>query len=57
MAFDSVNRDCLWYKLQNIGINGKIYNIIKSLYWNIELTLRMNNRLIDLFSVYSGVRH
>ena len=30
-AFDSVNRDCLWYKLRNIGVNGKIYNIIKSL--------------------------
>ena len=29
-AFDSVNRDCLWYKPQNIGINGKIYTIIKS---------------------------
>ena len=55
-AFDSVNRDCLWYKLQNIGVNGKMYNIIKSLYWNIESTVRVNNRLTDWFSVYSGVR-
>ena len=55
-AFDSVNRDCLWYKLQNIGINGKVYNIIKSLYWNIESGVRVDNRLTDWFSVYSGVR-
>ena len=55
-AFDSVNRDCLWYKLQNIGVNGKMYNIIKSLYWNIDSTVRVNNRLTDWFSVYSGVR-
>ena len=44
-AFDSVNRDCLWYKLQTIGINGRIYNIIKSLYWNIEPATV--NRLTD----------
>ena len=55
-AFDSVNRDCLLYKLRNIGVNGKIYNIIKSLYWNIESTVRVDNRLTDWFSVYSGVR-
>ena len=34
-AFDSLNRVYLWYKLQKIGVNGKIYNIIKSLYWII----------------------
>lgn len=38
------------------SVNGKMYNIIKLLYWNIESTVRVNNRLTDWFSVYSGVR-
>ena len=31
-AFATVNRDCLWYKLSNIGINGHILSAIMSLY-------------------------
>ncbi|MES9882132.1 MAG: reverse transcriptase family protein [Sedimenticola sp.] len=55
-AFDSVNRDCLWYKLLGIGIDGKVYNIIKSLYANVEACVRVNGQLSDWFSVDSGVR-
>ena len=29
-AFDTVNRDCLWYKLMSIGINGKFLNEVQS---------------------------
>ena len=31
-AFDSVNRDMLWYKLMKIGVTGSFLNAVKSLY-------------------------
>ena len=34
-AFNSVNRDCLWFKLMNIGIQGNILKLIKSMYENL----------------------
>ena len=55
-AFDSVNRDCLWLKLMNIGIHGNILNLIKSMYENLEACVRVNGQLTDWFSVESGVR-
>ena len=55
-AFDSVNRDCLWFKLMNIGIHGNILNLIKSMYENLEACVRVNGQLTDWFSVNSGVR-
>lgn len=39
-AFDNVNRDCLWYKLQKYGINGKLSNAVKSLYDNSACTYK-----------------
>ena len=30
MAFDSINRDLLMYRLLEINIDGKIYNAIKA---------------------------
>jgi len=34
-AFDSVNRQVLWKKLDYYGISGKIVNVLKSMYDNI----------------------
>ena len=36
-VFNSVNRDCLWFKLMNIVIHGNILNLIKSMYENLEV--------------------
>ena len=33
-AFDWVDRDLLMYRLLTYGINGKIYNAVKSMYQN-----------------------
>ena len=55
-AFDSVNRDCLWFKLMNIGIQGNILKVIKSMYENLEACVKVNGQLTDWFSVTSGVR-
>ncbi|MES9883775.1 MAG: reverse transcriptase family protein [Sedimenticola sp.] len=54
-AFDSVNRDCLWFKLLNVGIRGKMINIIQTLYKQVEATVKINGRLTDWFTVNSGV--
>ena len=55
-AFDSVNRNCLWFKLMNIGIRGNTLKLIKSMYENLEACVRVNGHLTDWFSVTSEVR-
>ncbi|MES9880684.1 MAG: reverse transcriptase family protein [Sedimenticola sp.] len=55
-AFDSVNRDCLWYKLMSMGVSGNMLQIIKKLYENVQACVRVNNQLTDWFSVDAGVR-
>ena len=36
-AFDYIVRENLWYKLVNLGLRGKILNIIKSMYYSVIL--------------------
>ena len=55
-AFDSVQRDFLLYKLNNIGIDGKMYFSIKSLYENTKACVRVNQEFTSLFATPSGVR-
>ena len=38
-AFDTVNRDLLWYKLMRIGITGRILDAEQSLYVNVQCTV------------------
>ncbi len=42
-AFDNVNRDCLWFKLQNMGVKGRLLCAIKSLYEDVKCSVRINN--------------
>lgn len=55
-AFDNVNRHLLWFKLMQLGINGKFLNAVKALNNNIQSTVRVNNLFTDFFSVNSGVK-
>ncbi len=55
-AFDSIDRDLLLYKLLLNNVNGKMYNSIKSLYYNTEACVRVNNILTDWFLTGSGVK-
>ena len=36
-AFDTVQRDCLWYKLMSLGIKRKILKAVQSLYTKVQL--------------------
>ena len=56
-AFDRVNRDCLWYKLQCMGIKGKMYTAIKSLYENVACYVKLNGtHITKQFKVLQGVK-
>ncbi len=55
-AYDCIDRNILWKKLSNSGINGRILNAVKSLYSNVSSSVRLNGRLTDWFDVTSGLR-
>ena len=55
-AFDSVQRDCLWYKLLSVGITGKMFNAIKSLYVDVNCAVRVNDTLTPWFPVSVGLK-
>ena len=55
-AFDSVNREFLFYKLLLNNINGKFYNAIKALYNDTLSAVQINQYLTDWFITESGVR-
>jgi len=55
-AFDCVNRDQLFYKLLQVGIEGKMYYIIKALYDQTESNVKVNNCFTEWFDTKSGVR-
>ena len=56
-AFDSINRDLLWKKLEhNFNIKGRFLNILKTMYENVSNCVRVNDDVSDWFSINSGVK-
>lgn len=55
-AFDYVVRDNLWYKLIQLGLRGKILNIIKSMYATVKSRVKVCNKLGNDFYCSLGVR-
>ena len=55
-AFDYIVRENLWYKLINLGIRGKILNIMKSIYSNVKSRVKFCNKLGNEFPCSLGVR-
>ena len=55
-AYDSVNRDILWMKLEKLGFNGHLLNAIKSLYSNILCSVKLNTFTTDWFEVTCGLK-
>ena len=54
-AFDFVSRANLWYMMIKCGIDGKLSDIIKSLYENIKLWVKCFNSLSDLYTCDAGL--
>ncbi len=55
-AFDYVVRENLWYKLIQLGVSGKMLNIVKSIYNNVKTRVKHNNQVSEEFSCILGVR-
>ena len=55
-AFDTVWRSGLWTKLLNIGIKGKVFNVIRSMYSEIKLCIKFNGAVSQYFCCKNGVR-
>lgn len=55
-AFDSVNHELLFAKILSIGITGKIYKVIKTMYKNLHSCVKVENMATDWFAVERGVR-
>jgi hypothetical protein len=55
-AFDSVIHSVLLYKLCSIGISGPFYNIIKSMYKNNLMHIKVEKKLTQTFCPNIGVR-
>ena len=54
-AFDSVNRYKLWFKLFNVGIRGKLLQIIQSLYSNVKSCVKYDGFLSEYFQNEMGL--
>ncbi len=55
-AFDRIWHEGLLFKLTKLGINNIFYNIVKSMYNNIELQIKIGDKLTDAFQSNIGVR-
>ena len=47
-AYDSINRNLLWSKLEDLGLAGNILNVIKVIYMDVQYCIRLNGLLIGL---------
>ena len=54
-AFDTVNRNALWYKLYRLGLNGKILRVVKDMYTKVKSCVRKGNSYSDFFDNYIGL--
>nr|XP_006824602.1 PREDICTED: RNA-directed DNA polymerase from mobile element jockey-like [Saccoglossus kowalevskii] len=55
-CFDTVWRSGLLYKLQANCINGRLYNIIKSMYNNIKFYVELDDKMTPAFQTDNGVK-
>ncbi len=55
-AYDFVNRDMLWWKLQKLGIAPKFLLALKSLYQNVQCCVCLNGWMSDWFHVKAGLK-
>ena len=54
-AFDNINRTLLSRKLDRLGVCGKMYSVITSLYTNVKSCVKFMNNISEAFNVDTGV--
>ncbi len=55
-AYDRIDRNLLWHKLSRIGISGNMSSSLKSLYENVQCTVRINGHKTEWFEVGAGLK-
>lgn len=55
-AFDYIDRIALWGKILQVGLNGKLINIIHNIYNNAKSCVRLEGKLSSFFPCKVGVR-
>ena len=55
-TFNKVDRNCMWYELHDIGVTGKMFNAIKSLYTDVTCKVRINGQCTESFPVKCQAR-
>ena len=55
-AFDSIQYRLLWSKLSACCVHGKMYSVIRTMYQNLQCSVRVGGALTDWFSQTAGVR-
>ena len=55
-AYDKINRDLLLLKLQRIGVKGKLYENIKSIYANVAYLIKVKGGYLKPMSSTRGLK-
>ena len=55
-AFDTVWRNGLLTVAWNLGIRGRVWNILNSLYQNVQCNVKMGDIVTDFFDIEGGVK-
>ena len=53
-VYDTINRKLLWTKLATYGIDGEMFQSLRSIYSNVKCAVKVNHHKTDLFCVKSG---
>ena len=55
-ALDTVPRALLWYKLMNLGVHGRVLNVLRSMYKGLKSCVRTPEGLTDYFDCARATR-
>ena len=53
-AYDTVWRDGLWYKMWEMGIKGKLWRVVRSLYANNRSCIFLEGKYSEFFQLIRG---
>lgn len=55
-CFDSINRNALWYKLYNTGIQGRLLRVIRDMYSKVKSCVKQCDSYSEYFEYAVGLR-
>ncbi|XP_053391650.1 uncharacterized protein LOC128554398 [Mercenaria mercenaria] len=55
-AYDTINRNKLFTKIKDMGVNGNMFKALLAIYQNVKCCVRLNGLKTDWFSVKCGLK-